>query len=394
MKAKVGSILAAFTLAFSTLWYYVPSSIAVNCSNDERSYRCYEQEEVRKEAWKHDSSGTPQSTGSYQDAEVETSEQSTNAEDIEAYRRWYGEHHHGNLGFAQDKSGANKSFRFDVANDGSYCVSRDGRVGQYKEFTDDGQAKPVGETITNHLFGDTFTLNDPEAAQQAQSEYERIITEMRTHLLELIPAHPHLTLDSAHPPHTSKGEETNFYTILEGSSNIFEGDLPIGRTRIRAVPVAYRYEYGDGQELRTHQAGTPRSSSSSSTTTSSSSGVKETSTSYAYPQVGNFHAYVTVTYAGQYSIDGGPWQFFGTEITRISEPVLVRVWESEVHSVGKTCTEDPGAKGCPGHAEEPDVGNPNPQLRKVDVYTGQRWHLDDVGVGDSEGRLHPTWPNM
>ena len=388
MKAKVGSILAAFTLAFSTLWYYVPSSIAVNCSNDERSYRCYEQEEVRKEEWKHDSSGTPQSTGSYQDAEVETSEQSTNAEDIEAYRRWYREHHHGNLGFAQDKSGANKSFSFDVANDGSYCVSRDGRVGQYKEFTDDGQAKPVGETITNHLFGDTCTLNDPEAAQQAQSEYERIITEMHTHLLELIPAHPHLTLDSTHPPHTSKGEETNFYTTLEGSSNLFEGDLPIGRTRIRAVPVAYRYEYGDGHDLKTHSAGSPVSSQHSGQSS------HETSTSYAYPQVGNFHAYVTVTYAGQYSIDGGPWQFFGTEITRISEPVLVRVWESEVHSVGKTCTEDPRAKGCPGHPEEPDVGNPNPQLRKVDVYTGQRWHLDDVGVGDSEGRLHPTWPNM
>ena len=388
MKAKVGSILAAFTLAFSTLWYYVPSSIAVNCSNDERSYRCYEQEEVRKEEWKHDSSGTPQSTGSYQDAEVETSEQSTNAEDIEAYRRWYVEHHHGNLGFAQDKSGANKSFRFDVANDGSYCVSRDGRVGQYKEFTDDGQAKPVGETITNHLFGDTCTLNDPEAAQQAQGEYERIITEMRTHLLELIPAHPHLTLDSAHPPHTSKGEETNFYTTLEGSSNIFEGDLPIGRTRIRAVPVAYRYEYGDGYDLKTHSAGNPVSSQHSGQS------LHETSTSYVYPQVGNFHAYVTVTYAGQYSIDGGSWQFFGTEVSRISEPVLVRVWESEVHSVGKTCTEDPGAKGCPGHPEEPDVENPNPQLRKVDVYTGQRWHLDDVGVGDSEGRLHPTWPNM
>ena len=388
MKAKVGSILAAFTLAFSTLWYYVPSSIAVNCSNDERSYRCYEQEEVRKEEWKHDSSGTPQSTGSYQDAEVETSEQSTNAEDIEAYKRWYGEHHHGNLGFAQDKSGANKSFRFDVANDGSYCVSRDGRVGQYKEFTDDGQAKPVGETITNHLFGDTCTLNDPEAAQQAQGESERIITEMHTHLLELIPAHPHLTLDSAHPPHTSKGEETNFYTTLEGSSNLFEGDLPIGHTRIRAVPVAYRYEYGDGHDLKTHSAGNPVSSQHSGQP------LHETSTSYAYPQVGNFHAYVTVTYAGQYSIDGGSWQFFGTEVSRISEPVLVRVWESEVHSVGKTCTEDPGAKGCPGHVEEPDVGNPNPQLRKVDVYTGQRWHLDDVGVGDSEGRLHPTWPNM
>ena len=391
MKAKVGSILAAFTLAFSTLWYYVPSSIAVNCSNDERSYRCYEQEEVRREEWKHDSSGTPQSTGSYQGAEAETSEQSTNAEDVEAYRRWYREHHHGEFGFTQDKNGTDKSFGFDVANDGSYCLSRNGQAGTFEKAPKTGRAIP---DMINELYGNKCTLNDPEAAQQAQSEYERIITEMRTHLLELIPAHPHLTLDSVHPPHTSKGEETNFYTTLEGSSNIFEGDLPIGHTRIRAVPVAYRYEYGDGQELRTHQAGTPRSSSSSSTTTSSSSGVEETSTSYVYPQVGNFHAYVTVTYAGQYSIDGGPWQFFGTEITRISEPVLVRVWESEVHSVGKTCTEDPGAKGCPGHAEEPDVGNPNPQLRKVDVYTGQRWHLDDVGVGDSEGRLHPTWPNM
>ena len=391
MKAKVGSILAAFTLAFSTLWYYVPSSIAVNCSNDERSYRCYEQEEVRREEWKHDSSGTPQSTGSYQGAEAETSEQSTNAEDVEAYRRWYREHHHGEFGFTQDKNGTDKSFGFDVANDGSYCLSRDGQAGTFEKAPKTGRAIP---DMINELYGNKCTLNDPEAAQQAQGEYERIITEMRTHLLELIPAHPHLTLDSVHPPHTSKGEETNFYTTLEGSSNIFEGDLPIGHTRIRAVPVAYRYEYGDGQELRTHQAGTPRSSSSSSTTTSSSSGVEETSTSYVYPQVGNFHAYVTVTYAGQYSIDGGPWQFFGTEVSRVSEPVLVRVWESEVHSVGKTCTEDPGAKGCPGHAEEPDVGNPNPQLRKVDVYTGQRWHLDDVGVGDSEGRLHPTWPNM
>ena len=385
MKAKVGSILAAFTLAFSTLWYYVPSSIAVNCSNDERSYRCYEQEEVRKEEWKHDSSGTPQSTGSYQDAEVETSEQSTNAEDIEAYRRWYGEHHHGEFGFAQGKNGDQRSFGFDVANDGSYCLSRNGQAGTFEKAPKTGRAIP---DMINELYGNKCTLNDPEAAQQAQSEYERIITEMRTHLLELIPAHPHLTLDSAHPPHTSKGEETNFYTTLEGSSNIFEGDLPIGRTRIRAVPVAYRYEYGDGHDLKTHSAGSPVSSQYSGQSS------HETSTSYVYPMVGNFHAYVTVTYAGQYSIDGGPWQFFGTEVSRVSEPVLVRVWESEVHSVGKTCTEDPGAKGCPGHPEEPDVGNPNPQLRKVDVYTGQRWHLDDVGVGDSEGRLHPTWPNM
>ena len=380
LRTKVFSGFLSATLVSASL-SYVPAAFSIVCNNDTRSFQCLDQ--TGGDLWEQGSSHVPKHANN--DERETSSSQAGNVEDIEAYRRWYGEHHHGEFGFAQGKNGNQRSFGFDVANDGSYCLSRDGQAGTFEKAPKTGRAIP---DMINELYGNKCTLNDPEAAQQAQSEYERIITEMHTHLLELIPAHPHLTLDSAHPPHTSKGEETNFYTTLEGSSNIFEGDLPIGHTRIRAVPVAYRYEYGDGHDLKTHSAGSPVSSQYSGQP------LHETSTSYAYPQVGNFHAYVTVTYAGQYSIDGGPWQFFGTEVSRVSEPVLVRVWESEVHSVGKTCTEDPGAKGCPGHAEEPDVGNPNPQLRKVDVYTGQRWHLDDVGVGDSEGRLHPTWPNM
>ena len=376
---------SVITLACASFLYYMPLAYSETCSSTTEKFQCIDVETKSSENWFQDSKNTqPHENVNNSDQEIQESREAK-MQAAEAYRRWYREHHHGEFGFAQGKNGDQQSFGFDVANDGSYCLSRDGQAGTFEKAPKTGRAIP---DMINELYGNKCTLNDPEAAQQAQGEYERIITEMRTHLLELIPAHPHLTLDSAHPPHTSKGEETNFYTILEGSSNIFEGDLPIGHTRIRAVPVAYRYEYGDGHDLKTHSAGSPVSSQHSGQS------LHETSTSYAYPQVGNFHAYVTVTYAGQYSIDGGPWQFFGTEIIRVSEPVLVRVWESEVHSVGKTCTEDPGARGCPGHAEEPDVGNPNPQLRKVDVYTGQRWHLDDVGVGDSEGRLHPTWPNM
>ena len=376
---------SVITLACASFLYYMPLAYSETCSSTTEKFQCIDVETKSSENWFQDSKNTqPHENVNNSDQEIQESREAK-MQAAEAYRRWYGEHHHGEFGFAQGKNGDQQSFGFDVANDGSYCLSRDGQAGTFEKAPKTGRAIP---DMINELYGNKCTLNDPEVAQQAQGEYERIITEMRTHLLELIPAHPHLTLDSAHPPHTSKGEETNFYTTLEGSSNIFEGDLPIGRTRIRAVPVAYRYEYGDGYDLKTHSAGSPVSSQHSGQP------LHETSTSYAYPQVGNFHAYVTVTYAGQYSIDGGPWQFFGTEVSRISEPVLVRVWESEVHSVGKTCTEDPGARGCPGHAEEPDVGNPNPQLRKVDVYTGQRWHLDDVGVGDSEGRLHPTWPNM
>ena len=380
LKTKVFSGFLSATLVSASL-SHVPAAFSITCNNDTRSFQCLDQ--TGGDLWEQGSSHVPKHANN--DERETSSSQAGNVEDAEAYRRWYGEHHHGEFGFAQGKNGDQQSFGFDVANDGSYCLSRDGQAGTFEKAPKTGRAIP---DMINELYGNKCTLNDPEAAQQAQSEYERIITERHTHLLELIPAHPHLTLDSAHPPHTSKGEETNFYTTLEGSSNIFEGDLPIGHTRIRAVPVAYRYEYGDGHDLKTHSAGSPVSSQYSGQS------LHETSTSYVYPMVGNFHAYVTVTYAGQYSIDGGSWQFFGTEVSRVSEPVLVRVWESEVRSVGKTCTEDPGAKGCPGHAEEPDVGNPNPQLRKVDVYTGQRWHLDDVGVGDSEGRLHPTWPNM
>ena len=376
---------SVITLACASFLYYMPLAYSETCSSTTEKFQCIDVETKSSENWFQDSKNTqPHENVNNSDQEIQESREAK-MQAAEAYRRWYREHHHGEFGFAQGKNGDQQSFGFDVANDGSYCLSRDGQAGTFEKAPKTGRAIP---DMINELYGNKCTLNDPEAAQQAQSEYERIITEMHTHLLELIPAHPHLTLDSAHPPHTSKGEETNFYTILEGSSNIFEGDLPIGHTRIRAVPVAYRYEYGDGRDLKTHSAGSPVSSQHSGQSS------HETSTSYAYPMVGNFHAYVTVTYAGQYSIDGGPWQFFGTEVSRVSEPVLVRVWESEVHSVGKTCTEDPGARGCPGHAEEPDVGNPNPQLRKVDVYTGQRWHLDDVGVGDSEGRLHPTWPNM
>ena len=380
LKTKVFSGFLSATLVSASL-SHVPAAFSITCNNDTRSFQCLDQ--TGGDLWEQGSSHAPKHANN--DERETSSSQAGNVEDAEAYRRWYGEHHHGEFGFAQGKNGDQQSFGFDVANDGSYCLSRDGQAGTFEKAPKTGRAIP---DMINELYGNKCTLNDPEAAQQAQGEYERIITEMRTHLLELIPAHPHLTLDTAHPPHTSKGEQTNFYTTLEGSSNLFEGDLPIGHTRIRAVPVAYRYEYGDGHDLKTHSAGNPVSSQHSGQP------LHETSTSYVYPMVGNFHAYVTVTYAGQYSIDGGPWQFFGTEVSRVSEPVLVRVWESEVHSVGKTCTEDPGAWGCPGHAEEPDVGNPNPQLRKVDVYTGQRWHLDDVGVGDSEGRLHPTWPNM
>ena len=36
--------------------------------------------------------------------------------------------------------------------------------------------------------------------------------------------------------------------------------------------------------------------------------------------------------------------------------------------------------------------NPNPRLRKADIRTGQRWHLNDNGDGDTGIRCTATGP--
>jgi len=50
-----------------------------------------------------------------------------------------------------------------------------------------------------------------------------------------------------------------------------------------------------------------------------------------------------------------------------------------------------------GLQNDPTMGkkdNPNPRLRKADIRTGQRWHLNDSGDGDTEYSLHRDWPDM
>ncbi|MBF1677128.1 MAG: peptide ABC transporter ATPase, partial [Rothia sp.] len=74
--------------------------------------------------------------------------------------------------------------------------------------------------------------------------------------------------------------------------------------------------------------------------------------------------------------------------------LLVRVWWTEVGRVAGSCEEDDTRWGCQNDPTMGKKDNPNPRLRKADVRTGQRWHLDDSGVGDSEYSLHRSWPDM
>ena len=232
---------------------------------------------------------------------------------------------------------------------------------------------------------DPADQNTPEnepTADDAQARTQKIEHQVREQLAELTTTKPALHFDG-HEPHVNTGINTNFY-VTGVKTAARDTTILDEEVTIEAVPVAYTYEYGTGDPVyTTRDSGTAQGS----VWDKSKRNFKPTDTSYAFKESGNYHAYVTVTYQGRYRLKGGDWNIVGSLTVR-SDPTLVRAWDTEVHSVGKTCREDPGARGCPAHPDEPDRNNPNPKLTQPDPVTGQHWHRDDSGEGDTEWRLH------
>ena len=169
---------------------------------------------------------------------------------------------------------------------------------------------------------------------------------------------------------TQAGVQTKETTILDE------------KVTIQVIPVSYQYTYGNGAVRTTSSAGAPG-------TRWDESEKNYTKTSYQFEKAGNFHSYVTVVYQARYRIgDNGPWMVAGTTEMR-SEAMLLRVWEIDVHNVAKDCREDPYAWACPMNKNHPDYNNPNPKLAHPDPFTGQQWHKDNAGVGDTERGKKP-----
>lgn len=255
---------------------------------------------------------------------------------------------------------------------------------------DSGNYKQYG-VVQSGNGGITCVPNDPAdhntpenepTADNAQVRTQKIEHQVREQLAELTTTKPALHFDG-HEPHVNAGINTNFY-VTGVKTAARDTTILDEEVTIEAVPVAYTYEYGTGDPVyTTRDSGTAQGS----VWDKSKRNFKPTDTSYAFKESGNYHAYVTVTYQGRYRLKGGDWNIVGSLTVR-SDPTLVRVWDTEVHSVGKTCREDPGARGCPAHPDEPDRNNPNPKLTQPDPVTGQHWHRDDSGAGDTEWRLH------
>ena len=187
-------------------------------------------------------------------------------------------------------------------------------------------------------------------------------------------------------PNVYKNQAVNFY-VDDGGPYRLEADMLAGHVEIELMPSSYVIEYGNGDTDTNYTAGKP-------VITYPRERPRQTATSYAYQRSGNFHAYATVHYTARFRVDGGPWQMMMVTPQATSDPLLIRVWWVDVGRVGGTCEDDDTRWGCKNDPTMGKKDNPNPRLRKADVRTGQRWHLNDSGDGDTEYSLHRDWPDM
>ena len=187
-------------------------------------------------------------------------------------------------------------------------------------------------------------------------------------------------------PNVYKNQAVNFY--VDAPTARWEGDLMIGHVEIESYPTQMTIQYGNGDEGSFYTMGKPVSRARGEES-------RKTATSYVYKRSGNFHAYATVSYSGRFRVNGGDWQALDVVLTKETvDPLLIRVWWVDVGRVGGTCDEDDTRWGCKNDPTMGKKDNPNPRLRKADIRTGQRWHLNDNGDGDTEYSLHRDWPDM
>ena len=288
-----------------------------------------------------------------------------------------------------------------------YCVTPGGKVGIYKHTnlspeTDAGfmdRGRPAmglkSPTSASCIPSDIKAVQDTKSKANDGPTWEQMMAQIIEAAQSLEPGKPTLHQSYNNPagtgraegdPNVYKGDQINFY-VDDGGPYRMEADMLAGHVEIELMPSSYVIEYGNGDTATNYTAGKP-------VTTYPRERPRQTDTSYAYQRSGNFHAYATVHYTARFRVDGGPWQMMEVTPQATSDPLLVRVWWVDVGRVAGDCSYDDTRWGCKNDPTMGKKDNPNPRLRKADIRTGQRWHLNDSGDGDTEYSLHRDWPDM
>lgn len=166
-------------------------------------------------------------------------------------------------------------------------------------------------------------------------EVEPIVITVSAEDFENQPIQPAvLHMDNA--PHTLKNYNTNIYA--QAGEQVFTENVLGEDVQIRAIPVSYTFDYGDGTVLTTTHPGF-----------SVGQGWDvRTATSHQYGEVGDYSYTVSTTYRGEFRVSGGPWQVIAGTSDRQSVSAVVQVWRVRSGNVAGSCVEDSEVAGCPG----------------------------------------------
>ena len=135
--------------------------------------------------------------------------------------------------------------------------------------------------------------------------------------------------------HTLKGAETNVYA--DSAAQAFRITLLGRAVEVRVRPVEHRFDYGDGAALVSAAPGGP---------VPEARWGEETATSHRYTATGDYTVALSTVFAGEFSVDGGPFQPIPGTATVPSPPRTLSVWRSEVRLYAEDCNANPHGEGC------------------------------------------------
>lgn len=159
-------------------------------------------------------------------------------------------------------------------------------------------------------------------------------------LSRLVPYAPPLHADNG--GRGIRRAHTNFYT--DAFTLIHQSTTDGQTTLIRATPIEYHWDYGDGTTRTTEVAGSSQSEFN-----------VETATSHQYEETGTYTVTLSTVYMGEYSLDGGQtWIPIDGTITRESDPLQADIFRTVTRNVADDCVENPSAWGCGAPGEDSD----------------------------------------
>lgn len=133
------------------------------------------------------------------------------------------------------------------------------------------------------------------------------------------------------------GLDTNFFAT--GGQHVRDGQLLGMPASVRFTPIAWHWNYGDGA---TRSSGTPGAPWAAQDTRE----FDPTATSHVYTAPGTYVIRLSVDFAAEYRIAGGPWIGIPGALRVPANDLIATAGDAKTVLVEHDCTANPGGPGC------------------------------------------------